>query len=145
MINFRPITKNDFADLCSVLQDKNVMYAWEHAFSDEEVHKWIENCQKSYAENGFGYLYATESETGKFIGMMGLLLETVNGQNYIGLGYILAPKYWKKGYATQGAAIAKPCFSGIGRSARHSRNPAGKYCFPPSSRKVGHEMHRRIS
>ena len=105
MINFRPITKNDFADLCSVLQDKNVMYAWEHAFSDEEVHKWIENCQKSYAENGFGYLYATESETGKFIGMMGLLLETVNGQNYIGLGYIRAPKYWKKGYATQGAAI----------------------------------------
>ena len=37
--------------------------------------------------------------------MMGLLLETVNGQNYIGLGYILALKYWKKGYATQGAAI----------------------------------------
>ena len=26
-------------------------------------------------------------------------------ENYIGLGYILAPKYWKKGYATQGAAI----------------------------------------
>ena len=39
MINFRPITKNDFADLCSVLQDKNVMYAWEHAFSDEEDRK----------------------------------------------------------------------------------------------------------
>ena len=53
MINFRPITKNDFADLCSVLQDKNVMYAWEHAFSDEEVHKWIENCQKSYARKRF--------------------------------------------------------------------------------------------
>lgn len=46
MINFRPITKNDFADLCSVLQDKNVMYAWEHAFSDEEVHKWIRKLTK---------------------------------------------------------------------------------------------------
>ncbi len=105
MINFRPITENDFEDLCLVLQDEEVMYAWEHAFSDEEVHKWIENCKKSYAENGFGYLYATESKTGEFIGMMGLLLETINEQSYIGLGYILAKKYWKRGYAAQGAAI----------------------------------------
>ena len=100
-------------------------------FQMKKVHKWIKNCQKSYAENGFGYLYATESETGKFIGMMGLLLETVNGQNYIGLGYILAPKYWKKGYATQGAAILlNRAFSGIGRSARHSRNPGRKILLP---------------
>lgn len=41
-LGFRKITKDDFNNLCVFLQDIEVMYAWDHAFSDEEVNEWIE-------------------------------------------------------------------------------------------------------
>ncbi|MGI5857046.1 MAG: GNAT family N-acetyltransferase [Candidatus Merdivicinus sp.] len=32
----REMTSEDFQGLCGILQDPEVMYAYEHAFSDEE-------------------------------------------------------------------------------------------------------------
>lgn len=37
----RPLTDGDTEALRPILQDAEVMYAWEHAFSDEEVRAWI--------------------------------------------------------------------------------------------------------
>ena len=31
----RKLNKDDFSNLCSILQDAQVMYAYEHAFSDD--------------------------------------------------------------------------------------------------------------
>jgi ribosomal-protein-alanine N-acetyltransferase len=38
----RELEQKDFSDLCEILQDKKVMYAYEHAFSDEEVQQWLD-------------------------------------------------------------------------------------------------------
>lgn len=41
-LTLREMTQDDYADLCKILQDKEVMYAYEHAFSDEEAQAgWI--------------------------------------------------------------------------------------------------------
>ena len=37
----RKLTKDDFGSLCRILQDPEVMYAYEHAFSDAEVNSWL--------------------------------------------------------------------------------------------------------
>ena len=39
----REMTENDLPALRKTLQDEEVMYAYEHAFSEEEVIKWFEN------------------------------------------------------------------------------------------------------
>jgi RimJ/RimL family protein N-acetyltransferase len=36
----RELCENDYKDLCEILQDKDVMYAYEHSFSKEEVENW---------------------------------------------------------------------------------------------------------
>ena len=36
-LGLRPMTEDDFDSLCVFLQDAEVMAAWEHAFSDDEV------------------------------------------------------------------------------------------------------------
>lgn len=36
----RKLTKADFGNLCRILQDPEVMYAYGHAFSDAEVAGW---------------------------------------------------------------------------------------------------------
>ena len=50
----RKLTKDDFGSLCRILQDPEVMYAYEHAFSDAEVNSWLERQLKRYVTDGFG-------------------------------------------------------------------------------------------
>nr|WP_297636026.1 GNAT family N-acetyltransferase [uncultured Clostridium sp.] len=100
---FRRITKNDFNELSEMLKDLDVMYAWEHSFSDEEIFKWIEKRNKSYKNIGYDYLLAIDKKTSEVVGQIGLLDEVVNGKHFIGLGYILKKKFWHKGFATEGA------------------------------------------
>lgn len=47
----RELTKSDIADLCEILQDEQTMYAYEHAFSDEEVQCWFDNQLARYIKN----------------------------------------------------------------------------------------------
>ena len=44
----RKIEQSDFSALCKILQDKEVMYAYEHAFSCEEVQEWLDKQLKRY-------------------------------------------------------------------------------------------------
>lgn len=44
----RRMGNEDIAPLSAILQDKDVMYAYEHAFSDEEVRQWLDRQMKRY-------------------------------------------------------------------------------------------------
>jgi len=102
-LNFRKIIKEDFEQLCAILQDAEIMYAWEHVFDNDEVCEWIEKNLIRYAHEGFSYFAAIEKNTHDFIGVIGPLIEDINGVKDIGVGYILDKKYWGKGYASEGA------------------------------------------
>ncbi|MEK4760187.1 GNAT family N-acetyltransferase [Viridibacillus sp. FSL E2-0187] len=102
-LGFRKITKEDFNNLCTFLQDIEVMYAWDHAFSDEEVKEWIDKNLKRYEQDGFSYFAAIEKETGKFIGVIGPMIDSIEGVSYIEIAYILDKVFWGKGYAIEGA------------------------------------------
>lgn len=100
---FRKITDNDFAELCEMLKDAEVMYAWEHAFNDDEVNAWIKKRMALYDIYGYDYFIAVDKRTSKVVGQIGLLDEVVGEKHYIGLGYILKKEFWHKGYAYEGA------------------------------------------
>lgn len=102
-LNFRKITSDDYKSICKILQDRDIMYAWEHAFSNEEVRDWIKENLTRYENEGFSYFAVIEKDTKNFIGLMGPLIENINGQKYIGIAYILDKNYWGCGYAAEGA------------------------------------------
>ncbi|MFE6169428.1 GNAT family N-acetyltransferase [Viridibacillus arvi] len=102
-LRFRKITKEDFNNLCAFLQDIDVMYAWDHAFSDEEVNEWIDKNLNRYDQDGFSYFAAIEKETEKFIGVIGPMIDSIEGVSYIEIAYILDKAFWGKGYAIEGA------------------------------------------
>ncbi|MEG1710858.1 MAG: GNAT family N-acetyltransferase [Clostridia bacterium] len=97
------IELSDFKELCKMLQDKDVMYAWEKTFSDKEVIEWIKKRENGYSTYGYDYFLAINKETSKVIGQIGILNENIKGENYIGIGWILNKSEWGKGYATEGA------------------------------------------
>lgn len=100
---FRKIKSDDYEQLCLILQDSEIMYAWEHAFSNDEVWEWIKKNLIRYENDGFSYFAAIEKSTNEFIGVMGPLVEAVDDVKYIGIAYILNKKFWGRGYAVEGA------------------------------------------
>jgi RimJ/RimL family protein N-acetyltransferase len=100
----RTIQINDYDALCPILQDMDVMYAWEHAFSDKEVSDWIDENIMRYGRDGFSYWAVIEKLSHQFAGVTGLIAEQADGENYVGIGYIYNKSYWKKGYAFEGAS-----------------------------------------
>lgn len=95
--------KSDFDELCTILKDPDVMYAWEHEFFDEDVCDWISKNKLYYEKYNLGYFLALEKTTNKFVGQIALLPDTINGKEYIEVGYILKKEYWHNGYAYEGA------------------------------------------
>lgn len=99
----RKLGFSDIEDMARILKNEQVMYAWEHAFSDEEVQSWLLNNLRRYEEDGFGYFAVTEKATGAFIGMAGPLMEDIDGSKVPGIGYIFDNAYWKQGFGAEAA------------------------------------------
>ena len=68
--------------------------------------KYIENGPiASYARNGFGLYLVQLKESGKSIGMCGLIKR--DGLDDVDIGYAYLPMFWSKGYAMEAALAVK--------------------------------------
>lgn len=101
-LNFREIIEEDFNLIHNILRDKEIMYAWGHGFSEDETQEWIKKNIVRYKNEGYSYFFVTEKKSGNFIGVMGPLIENIDGKKNTGIAYILNKKYWGFGYATEG-------------------------------------------
>ena len=98
---------SDFEALCRILQDEEVMYAFEGAFSDEEVRAWIERQAERYRSRKLGKWAVVLKETGEMIGQCGLTLQSWKEREVLEVGYLFARKCWHRGYATEAAVACK--------------------------------------
>lgn len=103
----RELTAADWPDLCHMLQDEEVMYAYAHGFTTEEVQQWLENQQRRYREDGFGLWAVLDREHGYFLGQAGLTWQPCDDQQVLEIGYLLKKEYWHQGFATEAAQGCK--------------------------------------
>lgn len=103
-IGLRRLEDGDFKALSPILGDPEVMYAWEHGFSENEVREWIGKNKKRYDRDGFSYFAAIDKVTGRLIGAIGPLMEEIDGEWKPGVAYIVGKEFWGQGYAPEGAA-----------------------------------------
>lgn len=99
----RYITQNDFKELQAILQDKEVMYAWEHDFSNEDVQDWINKNLERYKKYNLGFFLMIENVSGKVLGQAALMPDLISGNKYYEIGYILKKEFWHQGFATEAA------------------------------------------
>lgn len=117
----REMTQGDFDDLCGMLKDKDVMYAYEHAFSNEEAHEWLDRQIQRYKDYGFGLWAVILKENGKLIGQCGLTMQDADESQVLEVGYLFCKDYWHKGYATEAAkACKKYAFEKLGAKEVYS-------------------------
>ncbi|ADY55358.1 GCN5-related N-acetyltransferase [Syntrophobotulus glycolicus DSM 8271] len=100
----RKLQTDDYRSVCSILQDIDVMYAWEHPFSDEEVVQWIDENMIRYHRDGYRYWAVIEKASDQLIGVTGLISEQADDEKYVGIGYIYQKSYWGNGYAFEAAS-----------------------------------------
>lgn len=103
----RELEQSDFESLCKILQDEETMYAYEGAFSDEEVHDWLDRQINRYQQWNFGLWAVVLKETDEMIGQCGLTMQTWKEDKVLEIGYLFERSHWHQGYATEAARACK--------------------------------------
>ena len=103
----REMTQEDFASLCKILMDEEVMYAYEGAFSMEEAQEWLDRQIARYKEYGFGLWAVVLKETGTMIGQCGITMQNFKNGQIMEVGYLFQKEYWHQGYASEAAIACK--------------------------------------
>lgn len=103
----REMNQDDFNSLCKILQDEKAMYAYEGAFSDEEVQEWLDRQIARYQKWGFGLWAVILKETNEMIGQCGLTMQPWKETEVLEIGYLFQRLYWHNGYAAEAARACK--------------------------------------
>ncbi|MEO8151111.1 MAG: GNAT family N-acetyltransferase [Bacteroidia bacterium] len=100
----------------------NDVTAWMEYFQSPQVLKfmgfkpddkqgciiWIEKQLKRYAANEHDGLRALiDKETNEMVGQCGFLIQEIDNEVVLEIGYHLISRFWKKGYATEAAKAFK--------------------------------------
>jgi len=103
----RRICREDYPALCEILQDDQTMWAYEGAFSDEEVQCWIDRQLSRYEQYDFGLWAVIEKQSGRLIGQCGLTMQTWKDTQVLEIGYLFNKEFWHNGYAIECAKACK--------------------------------------
>ena len=103
----REMEQSDFCSLCKILQDEDVMYAYEGTFSDDEVQEWLDRQIARYQKWNFGLWAVILKETDEMIGQCGLTMQPWKDTEVLEIGYLFERLYWHQGYATEAARSCK--------------------------------------
>ncbi|SCY35194.1 Protein N-acetyltransferase, RimJ/RimL family [Nonlabens sp. Hel1_33_55] len=109
-LRFRLLQHSDFK---AWLPFFDLTASYSHLFLDASKSKedlcefWIDKTLTRYQENRGGLCVLENKDSGGFIGMCGLLVQEIDGDTRLEVGYSLLPNYWGKGFAIEAAAAAK--------------------------------------
>lgn len=95
------------SDLKDFLQDPEVMYAYEHGFTEEEVQNWLNWNLENYQTYAYGLWGIRDKELNTVVGECGLTQQQVDGIDYLEIGYHLKKEFWHMGYAIEAAELCK--------------------------------------
>lgn len=103
----REMEERDFPALCKIMQNEETMYAYEGAFTDEEVRGWLFRQLARYERYGFGLWAVVLKTTHEMIGQCGLTMQPWKDEEVLEIGYLFRQDCWHKGYATEAARACK--------------------------------------
>lgn len=109
-LKFRLLEKTDFEDWLPLFQVEKVaeFLAFDTSLSATELcEAWFQKIFHRY-ENDLGGMNVLEDKiTGKLVGQCGLLVQEVEGESRLEIGYSILPEFWRNGFASEAAQKCK--------------------------------------
>lgn len=104
-LGFRRWKDNDREGFAEMNANPEVMEFFPDMMTKDESDRLIERFEQHTEEKGFGVWAAERKEDGAFIGFIGLFEVDFDAgfQGAVEIGWRLDNKYWKRGYAAEGA------------------------------------------
>jgi RimJ/RimL family protein N-acetyltransferase len=99
----RELSSRDLDFIAALLAHPEVMRYWPHCYNRAAAADWISRQEKRYADHGVAYWLALDKESGEPVGQAGLLVQSLDGSEELGLGYIMHRPFWRMGFATEAA------------------------------------------
>lgn len=104
-LGFRCWKEADQASFTALTADSEVMRYFPKPLEKSEAIRLISRFEQHMNEKGYTMWAVERKEDGVFIGFIGLLEITmaIEGQGHAEIGWRLDSRFWKQGYATEGA------------------------------------------
>jgi len=100
-----PMDQEPFAALNA---DPRVMEHFPSTLSREQSDALVEQIEASFDQNGFGLWAVEVPNIARFVGFIGLAVPRFEAHftPCVEIGWRIAPEYWNRGYASEGARAA---------------------------------------
>ena len=109
-LEFRLLRESGFDFWLPFFKDKSVatFLAMDPTKTEEELCAfWFEKVFNRYENDLGGMNVLINKTTGEFIGQCGLLIQEVESETRLEVGYSILPKFWGQGYAAEAAIKCK--------------------------------------
>lgn len=104
----RFLTTDDFTIWAKFFTDEEAIAFFKLAVyetHEESARYWIGRQLTRYAEQRYGMQALIDINTNAFVGMCGLMTQTVDDTIELGVGYHVLKKYWGQGYAPEASKL----------------------------------------
>lgn len=98
-LTIRGMGTEDLDFVAEMLAHDEVMRFWPNPLNRRESRQWIRTQQLRYSRDGYGYWLAMLRPENTPVGQVGLLNQNADGNEEVGLGYIIHKPFWRQGYA----------------------------------------------
>jgi [ribosomal protein S5]-alanine N-acetyltransferase len=99
----RYLTRDDVDAIFAVIGDPEAMKFYPQKFTREDAERWVTKSQERYRRDGYGLFAVVLKSNGEVIGNCGVVLQDVEGESLLEVGYHFRRDYWGHGYATEAA------------------------------------------
>jgi RimJ/RimL family protein N-acetyltransferase len=112
----RKMQPGDVEPLLAVLSDPHAMRFYPAPFDREKVTSWVANSMAHDETRGFALWTSVLKETGEVIGDCGFMLQDIDGEKELEIGYHTRQDHWGRGLATEAARACRDYgFARLGR------------------------------